>query len=134
MSLTHTEIVQDAESRLLQALVSKDYRTFRKMLHPEIVFTDESGQSYMGIEQIPYLNEEILSLSTCEILKRDITFFTNIAIVNVIELRVGLYRGMQFERKFRIMRTWKFNGRMWQLIAANLVLLPENESPCGGKH
>lgn len=129
MSLTHTEIIEDSEARLLDALVEKDYKRFRKMLHPDIVFTDESGQSYVGISKIPYLNQDILSLSRCEILKRNITFFTNIAVVNAVELRIGLYRGMHFERCFRITRTWKFSGRVWQLISASLVLLPDGDVP-----
>ena len=132
MSLTHTQIIDDAETRLIQALIANDVKSIRRLAHPEMVFTDESGQTYIGIEKIPYLNPSVLSLHGREIRSRNITFFTNIAVVNCVEKRTGAYLNILFEREFRINRVWKFNGRQWQLIAATLVLLPEvaSEKQC----
>lgn len=125
MNLTHTQIVEDAENRLLEALISNNRNELAKILHPEIVFTDESGQSYAGFGNIPHLNCEILEIESSEISNRSIVFFTNIAVVNCIERRRGKYRGIQYERELRITRSWKFSGRQWQLISTSLVLLPE---------
>ncbi|RZJ69654.1 nuclear transport factor 2 family protein [Flavobacterium sp.] len=125
MTLSHIQVIEEAENRLLKAVIANDKRTLAKMLHPEIVFTDENGQTFVGFDSIPYLNTEILLLESSEICTRNITFFTNIAIVNSVENRRGKYRGICFERKLRINRSWKFSGRGWQLISANLVLLLE---------
>lgn len=131
MNLTHKQIVEDAENRLLEALISKNRSELRKMMHPEIVMIDESGQLYVGFENLPYLNWEIIEIESSEIASRSIVFFTNIAVVNSIERRRGKYRGIYFEREFRITRSWKFSGRQWQVISSSLVLLPENgPEPC----
>lgn len=130
MSLTHIQVVQDAENRLLDALISGDNKQIKSMLHPDVVFTDESGQTHLGLPNIPYLNPKIIKIETSLVLERNISFFTNIAIVNSIEKRTGKYREIDFEREFRITRTWKFSGRQWQVISASLVLLPENTVSC----
>jgi hypothetical protein len=125
VNLTHKQIVENAETRLLEALVSNNRTELAKILHPEVVFTDESGQSYAGFENIPHLNGEILDVQSCEISNRSIALFTNIAVVNCVERRCGTYRGISFECTLRITRSWKFSGRQWQLISTSLVLLPE---------
>ncbi|RYZ87587.1 MAG: nuclear transport factor 2 family protein [Proteobacteria bacterium] len=129
MSLTHTDIILDIEARLMHSIIACDVKMLKKIMHPEFVFTDESGQTYHGVDTIPHLNPDVLQLEEIDILSRNMTFYTNIAVVNSIEIRKGFYRGMRFERKFRVMRTWKFSGRQWQLIAGSLVVMPERSKP-----
>jgi len=124
MSLTHSQVIEDAEASLLDALITQNMRKLGKIVHPEIVFTDESGQTFIGLNQLPYMNSEVLRLDKCEVGQRSITLFTNIAVVNCTERRSGFYRTIFFEREFRVTRIWKFSGRQWQLISATLVILP----------
>lgn len=125
MSLTHIEIIEAAEKRLLNALVSKDAKSVSRLLHPDVIYTNEEGDTFIGISELPKMVSGIFKIEQFKIRSRSINVFTNVAIVNTNEWRSGIYRDMNFEGEYRITRTWKFSGRQWQLIASNHVLLSD---------
>lgn len=122
MSKTHKQVIEAVESRLLKAMTSCDKGELYKLIHPDFVFTNENGEVFNGIEKLQISEPKMLRIKTAEVQQRDISFFNNVAIVNSFEKRSGDFRGMSFERDYRVTRIWKFNGRGWCIIAASVVL------------
>jgi len=122
MTKTHEQIIEAVESRLLEAMTACDKVELHKLIHPDFVLTNETGELFTGIEKLEINEPKTLRIKTVEILERKISFFNNVAIVNTFEKRTGDFRGMYFEREYRITRIWKFYGKSWNIIAATVVL------------
>lgn len=120
---THTQVIEVVESRLLKAMTACDKTELHSLIHPDFVLTNENGEVFSGIEKLQINEPKLLRIKTTQILERNISFFNNVAIVNSFEKRTGDFRGMSFEREYRITRVWKFNGRNWMIIAASVVLI-----------
>lgn len=123
MSKTHHQVIEGVERRLLSAMVSCDRAGLCDMLDPGLVLTNETGEVFIGFEQLQINEPKLLRIRTVEIKERKITIFNNVAIVNTYENRTGDFHGMLFEGEYAVTRIWKFNGRNWILIGANLLLL-----------
>lgn len=123
MSKTHKQVLETAESRLLKAMIDCDKNELMKLIHHDFVLTNENGEVFSGIEKLPIDQFKMLRVRSSQIRDRTMTFFNNVAVVNSLEKRTGDYRGMPFERDYRITRVWKFNGRNWCIVAASVVLL-----------
>ena len=120
---THIEVIEVVESRLLKAMTQCDKVELHVLIHPDFVLTNENGEVFLGIEKLQINEPKLLRIKTTEIKERIISFFNSVAVVNSFEKRTGDFRGMYFEREYRITRIWKFNGQNWQIIAASVVLL-----------
>lgn len=120
---THTQVIEVVESRLLKAMTACDKTELYNLIHPDFVLTNENGEVFSGIEKLQINEPKLLRIKTTAILERSISFFNNVAVVNSFEKRTGDFRGMYFEREYRITRIWKFNGRNWLIIAASVVLM-----------
>jgi hypothetical protein len=123
MSKTHKQVIETAEARLLKAMTTCDKTELRELVHPDFVLGNENGEVFLGIDQMQINEPNLLRIKTLEIKERSISLFNNVAIVNSYEMRTGDFRGMHFEGQYRITRVWKFTGRSWCLISANLLLL-----------
>lgn len=121
MSKSHKQVIETVETRLLKAMTNCDKGELYKLIHPDFVFTNESGEVFTGIEKLQISEPKTMRIRATEIRQRDISFFNNIAIVNSFEKRSGDFRGATFERDYRITRIWKFNGRGWSIIGASVV-------------
>lgn len=123
MSRTHVEIVEEAEIRLMAAICTFDMEELHEIIHPELVFTNETGQVFMGIGSLQINNPDVLRIRTIEVMEREIAIFNTVAVVNTIEKRTGEYLGIDFGTEFRVTRIWKFHTHDWMLIAASVVML-----------
>ena len=89
MPRTHQEIIYRSESELLNSLTTNDKKGLRLLIHKDIVYTNENGQTFFGIENLQINNPKILKIDTLDVLEREISLFNNIAIVNTLESRSG---------------------------------------------
>lgn len=121
MNKTHEEVIEDFEARLLEAMTHSNPKSILDILHDNVILTNEAGEVFNGATRLPILNPDVLRICEVDILDREIALFTNVAIVNVLERRTGFYRGIPFAGLYRVTRTWKFSGRQWMLIAANVI-------------
>ncbi|RZJ67407.1 MAG: nuclear transport factor 2 family protein [Flavobacterium sp.] len=122
MNKTHFEVVEDADVRLTDALVSLDKCQLQNLLHPDAVYTNPNGEVFIGIKNLPVNNPKIYRVHDIKILERHISFFNNVAVVTAIEKREGTFMDIPFRDLYSTTRTWKFN-RNWQMIAATSVLI-----------
>ena len=122
MNKTHFEVVEEADIRLVDALVSRDKNQLQSLLHPEAVYTNPNGEVFIGSKNLPVNNPKVYQLNDIQIIERHISFFNNVAVVNTIEKRKGMFMEIPFKDLYSTTRTWKFN-RGWQMIAATSVLI-----------
>lgn len=120
MIKTHTQVIEAVESRLLKAMTTCDKTELHHLIHADFVLTNENGEVFMGIDKLQLSEPKMLRIKSTSVKERTISFFNNVAIVNSFEKRSGDFRGMQFERDYRITRIWKFGGRSWCLIGASV--------------
>ena len=123
MPKTHQDIIYQAELELLNALTTNNRESLRQIIHKDIVYTNENGETFTGINNLQINDPKILKIDSLDIIEREINVFNNVAIVNTLEKRRGRYLGLQFQANYRLTRTWKFCGRRWLLIATSTVII-----------
>lgn len=123
MAKTHQEVIADIENILLTAITEQDYETLKSIIHPQVTYTNENGELFIGFNNLQINNENILSFQYIKLLERNISIFNNVAIVNSFERRKGKFRGLSFNSEYRITRTWKFCKTSWILIATSTVVV-----------
>jgi len=122
MHKTHQQVIEENEKRLLKAMTDVELPIIRSLIHEDFVYIDENGQLFKGAHSLNINNIEILQITKIEIEEKTITFFDSVAIVNSVEKRYGLYKGVGFSGHYRLTRIWKFYGG-WKLIAVTTVLI-----------
>ena len=123
MPKTHQEVILLSEIELLKALTNNDKELLSQVIHKDIVYTNENGETFIGIKNLQINKPEILKINSVEILEREISIFNSVGIVNTLEKREGRYMGMSFQANYRLTRVWKFFGKKWLLIATSTVLI-----------
>lgn len=121
MPKTHHEIIEETESRLLKAICYNDFELMYELVHDQVVYTNETGQVFSGIDNILINNPQILNNKLIEVHERTISFFNSVAIVNTFERRIGQYMELEFNVELSLTRIWKFHNQKWILIAASVV-------------
>lgn len=122
MNKTCINLLEDSDNYLLQAITNCDISSLRPYIHPSIVVTNENGEVFNGIANMPENNPNVFKIKTVQTEEKFISFFDNIAIINSLEIRTGEFFGLHFEGQYRYTRIWKLNGR-WKLIASTVVLI-----------
>lgn len=123
MPKTHQEVILLAEMELLKALINNDKGLLSQVIHKDLVYTNENGQTFMGINNLQINDPNVLRICSLEVIDREINIFNNVAIVNTLEKRQGRFMEVEFNASYRLTRTWKFYGKRWLLIAASTVLI-----------
>jgi outer membrane receptor protein involved in Fe transport len=123
MPKTHQDIILLAEMELLKALTSNDKELLSRVIHQDLVYTNENGQTFIGAQNLQINDPKVLRIYSLEIIDREINIFNNVAIVNTLEKREGRFMGIEFKANYRLTRTWKFYGKRWLLIATSTVLI-----------
>lgn len=122
MAKTHEEVIEATEDLMLKALVKIDMVTLYKIIHPDIIYTNENGEVFKGIAKLQINDVDILCFKTIDVIERSVLVFNNVAIVTSFEKRTGKYMGLHFNSEYRLTRTWKFFGKKWMLIATSAVV------------
>lgn len=123
MPRTHQDVILQAEIELLNALTTNDKQLLQKVIHEDIVYTNENGETFIGRNKLQINDASQLRIFSLNIVEREINIFNNVAIVNTLERREGSYMGISFKGNYRLTRTWKFYGKRWLLIATSTVLI-----------
>jgi len=122
MTKTTINLLEETDNRLLKAITDCDITQLHSYVHPSVVVTNENGEVFNGISNMPENDPGVFKIKTVEIEEKVISFFDNIAIINAVEKRTGEFFGLHFEGQYRLTRIWKLNGR-WKLIASTNVLI-----------
>jgi len=122
MNKTCLTQLEESDNFLLKAITDCDIASLRAFVHPEIVITNENGQVFNGIANMPENNPKVFKINSTKTEEKFTSFFDNIAIINSVEMRTGEFLGLHFEGQYRLTRIWKRNGR-WKLIASTTVLI-----------
>lgn len=123
MPKTHQDVILQAEMELLKALTNNDKELLQKVIHEDIVYTNENGETFIGRKKLQINDAKVLKINSLKIVEREINIFNNVAIVNTLERREGKYLDITFIGNYRLTRTWKFYGKRWLLIATSTVLI-----------
>jgi ketosteroid isomerase-like protein len=115
--------VLDLEEAWAKAVVKRDAATFRRLLAPGFVYTEDdrvqNGEQLTrdivsGTDTITDARNESLETRT----------FDNAMIVTGWLIMRGRSGGKPFERRYRFTDTWLKRGGRWQIIAAQDYLVP----------
>ena len=123
-SLTADErAVLDLEDAWAKAVVKRDAATFRKILAPGFIYTEDdriqTGEQLLkdivsGTDTVTEARNEKLETHT----------FDNAMIVTGWLVMRGRSAGKPFEHRYRFTDTWLKRGGQWQIIAAQDYLVP----------
>ena len=111
------------EDEWARALVRRDAATFRRLLAPRFVYTE--NERVMNKEEL--IREVVSGSDTVESAGnedvRTYVYGTAAVVTGVLALK-GRGASGAFDRRFRFTDTWVFRGGQWQVVAAQDYLLP----------
>jgi len=118
-----TRTLLHLENQWSRALVANDMVFFRRILHPDFVYTEDSVVMTKDelIKAITSSGETVTS-STSEGMR--VYPHGNTAIVTGILVVNGRSPSGPFKRRYRFTDTWKVIGGNWRVIAAQDYLIP----------
>ena len=115
--------VLDLEEGWAKAVVKRDAATFKRLLAPGFVYTEDDR-----VQNGEQLTRDVVSGTdtVTEARNEDLKTHTygNTMIVTGWLIMRGRSGGKPFERRYRFTDTWLKRGGQWQIIAAQDYLLP----------
>ena len=120
--LDDIQLLEGLEIILQDALVANDLEKLQKITHSNFTYTDEFGTLYKCLADLQSKSPYVMTLSSIEIIDREIKHFENVAVVNSTELRIGTFDGKPFKANYFVSRVWKKNSK-WSLLGVTLVRL-----------
>ncbi|MFM7603236.1 MAG: nuclear transport factor 2 family protein [Pseudanabaena sp.] len=120
--------IQDLEERIRQAQLSNDVNTLDELISNQLQFVSLDGSVASKSDDLEALRNKIVIFHSITFTDQIIQTFENLATVTVKAEISGTMNGQDFHGHYRYGRTWaKLNGQ-WQIIAGNMVQLPELHS------
>lgn len=111
------------EEAWARAVVKRDAATFRRILHPRFIYTEDAR-----VMTGPELTREVVTGTDTVTEARNeqlmVHSFGNTIVVTGWLVMRGRGGGKPFERRFRFTDTWLKQNGQWQIIAAQDYLLP----------
>jgi len=115
--------VLDLEEAWAKAVVARDGATFRRLLAPGFVYTEDARvQTGEELTRDIVSGTDTVTEARNEGLKTH-SFGNTIVVTGWLVLR-GRGSGKAFERRFRFTDTWVKRNGQWQIVAAQDYLLP----------
>jgi len=115
--------VLDLEDAWAKAVVKRDAATFKRLLAPGFVYTEDdrvqSGEQL--IRDVVAGTDSLTEASNQQLQTRA---FDNVMIVTGWLVMKGHGGGKPFNRRYRFTDTWLKRGGQWQIIAAQDYLVP----------
>lgn len=111
------------EDEWAAALVRRDTATFRRLLAPGFVYTEDDRMMDRDelLREIATGTDTVVAAHNEEM--RVHSFGTTAAVTGWLIVR-GRGPGGPFERRYRFTDTWVIRGGRWQIVAAQDYLLP----------
>ena len=115
--------VLDLEEAWAKAVVKRDAATFKRLLAPNFVYTEDDR-----VQNGDQLTRDIVSgtdtVTDARNEQLETRTFDNTMIVTGWLIMRGRSGGKPFERRYRFTDTWLKRGGQWQIIAAQDYLVP----------
>ena len=115
--------VLDLEEAWAKAVVKRDAATFRKILAPGFVYT-EDDRMQTGDQLLKDITTGTDTVTEARNEKLETHTFDNAMIVTGWLTMRGRSGGKPFEHRYRFTDTWLKRGGQWQIIAAQDYLVP----------
>ena len=115
--------VLDLEEAWAKAVVKRDAATFRKILAPGFVYT-EDDRMQTGDQLLKDITTGTDTVTEARNEKLETHTFDNAMIVTGWLIMRGRSGGKPFEHRYRFTDTWLKRGGQWQIIAAQDYLVP----------
>jgi ketosteroid isomerase-like protein len=123
-AMSKTErVLTRLEDGWARALVQRDTATFRSLLAPRFVYTEDA--QVMGKEEVirSVMGDERVDSAANEELK--VHDFGNAAVVTGVLSVRGTGKNGPFTRRYRFTDTWLRRGGRWRMIAAQDYVMPK---------
>ena len=115
--------VLDLEESWAKAVVKRDAGTFKRLLAPGFVYTEDDR-----VQSGDQLTRDIVSgtdtVTEARNEQMQTRAFDNVMIVTGWLIMHGRSGGQPFDRRYRFTDTWLKRGGQWQIIAAQDYLVP----------
>lgn len=111
--------IVETEEKLRKAMVSSDTTVLDQLLSPKLIFTNHLGQVISKADDIEGHKSGDLKIENMEFSEQKIMFAGDIAIVSVLAIISGSYKGMPANGSFRFTRVWENDNNEWKVIAGH---------------
>ena len=119
------KIIQDLEERIRKAQLSNDVNTLDELISNQLQFVFLDGSVASKSDDLEAHRNKLVIFHSITFTDQIIQTFENLATVTVkAEIR-GTMNGQSFHDNYRYGRTWARLYDQWQIIAGNVVQLPE---------
>lgn len=120
-----SEQIQQAEQRLLTAMLNDDISELDSLLSDELLVTGPDGRLADKKDDLEaHISGEIRIRSMVP-LESKIKYLPDLAIVFVLMDMTGNYQGQPFAGGYRYTRVWQYQNNTWQVIAAHISVAAE---------
>jgi hypothetical protein len=125
MAINMEKIIQDLEERIRKAQLSNDVNTLNELISNQLQFVFLDGSVASKSDDLEAHRNKLVIFHSITFTDQIIQTFENLATVTVkAEIR-GTMNGQSFHDNYRYGRTWARLNDQWQIIAGNVVQLPE---------
>ncbi len=126
MAINMEKIIQDLEESLRKAQLSNDVNTLNELISNQLQFVFLDGSVASKSDDLEAHRNKLVIFHSITFTDQIIQTFENLATVTVKAEISGTMNGQDFHGYYRYGRTWAILNGLWQLIAGNVVQLPES--------
>jgi hypothetical protein len=128
MAINMKKIIQGLEERIRKAQLSNDVNTLDELISNQLQFVFLDGSVASKSDDLEAHRNKLVIFHSITFTDQIIQTFENLATVTVkAEIR-GTMNGQSFHDNYRYGRTWARLNDQWQIIAGNVVQLPEDHN------
>jgi hypothetical protein len=125
MAINMEKIIQDLEERIRKAQLSNDVNTLNELISNQLQFVFLDGSVASKSDDLEAHRNKLVIFHSITFTDQIIQTFENLATVTVKAEISGTMNGQDFHGYYRYGRTWARLNDQWQIIAGNVVQLPE---------
>ena len=125
MAINMEKIIQDLEERIRKAQLSNDVNTLDELISNQLQFVFLDGSVASKSDDLEAHRNKLVIFHSITFTDQIIQTFENLATVTVKAEISGTMNGQSFHDNYRYGRTWARLNDQWQIIAGNVVQLPE---------
>jgi hypothetical protein len=125
MAINMEKIIQDLEESLRKAQLSNDVNTLDELISNQLQFVFLDGSVASKSDDLEAHRNKLVIFHSITFTDQIIQTFENLATVTVKAEISGTMNGQDFHGYYRYGRTWARLNDQWQIIAGNVVQLPE---------
>ena len=117
--------ILEVEERLRQAMLHSDVDVLNKLIAPELLFTNHSGQRVTKEEDLDAHRAGLLRLTALTPSEQQIQLHTGFAVVSVLMHLLGSYDNTAIDLSIRYTRIWSFSADgSLQIVAGHASARP----------